>query len=451
MSPPSPGLVGRRGVRPRPREGWSGRRVRTGTLILVAGLCAGPATALAPPAFAVPLRLAVPSTPARAVPVASATTPMLITLGDSDISGEGARWAGNSDLSERAVDALGPAAYFDAPGGTAELVHGCHRSIAAEAGIGAGLRALNLACSGAGTVSRFDPAGDFKPGIDFADDGLGHLGQAAQLQAAATGHDVRAVTITVGGNDFGFAEVVSACITDWLTSPQWWPRRCSEDPAVAGRFSDRFAVVVRSRITAALLNVRTAMRGAGHPDGTWSLIVQTYPSQLPRGARMRYPESGFTRMSVGGCGFWDADLDWADRTALPVINHALRAAAAAAGIARTVVLDVSAALDGRRLCENSVGLLEERGVPAWTAPAAADLTEWVDQIRTVSTIGSPYQEQESLHPNYWGTLALRHCLRLAYNGGAERSGRCVRAGAGLVAAEPDLRLQQPDPEGIRQD
>lgn len=37
-----------------------------------------------------------------------------------------------------------------------------------------------------------------------------------------------------------------------------------------------------------------------------------------------------------------------------------------------------------------------------------DKTEWINQIRTVSTAGgSPYYIQESLHPNYWAQLATR--------------------------------------------
>ena len=52
-----------------------------------------------------------------------------------------------------------------------------------------------------------------------------------------------------------------------------------------------------------------------------------------------------------------------------------------------------------------------------------DETEWINQIRTVTTIGSsPYYIQESLHPNYWGQLALRSCLRQAYDNCAVRGG-----------------------------
>ena len=98
------------------------------------------------------------------------------------------------------------------------------------------------------------------------------------------------------------------------------------------------------------------------------------------------------------------------------------------------------ALVGRRLCENTVGLLEEKGVASWRSPGAVDKSEWVEQIRTATTLFGPYQLQEDGHADYWGQLAMRNCLRQAYNGGAVRGGACHR-GTGLDAAgEPNMTL-----------
>ncbi len=64
------------------------------------------------------------------------------------------------------------------------------------------------------------------------------------------------------------------------------------------------------------------------------------------------------------------------------------------------------------------------------------------QIRTTSTIFGPYQLQEDGHASYWGQLAMRNCLRQAYNGGAVRGGRCVRVANGLNGqGEPQMGLQ----------
>jgi hypothetical protein len=101
------------------------------------------------------------------------------------------------------------------------------------------------------------------------------------------------------------------------------------------------------------------------------------------------------------------------------------------------VLDARNTLAGHRLCENTVGLLEERGVANWTVPGAADQTEWVSQIRTVTTLIPPYQLQEDLHPSYWGQLALRNCVRQVYT--LNRGGTC-RSEGGMDGAEPNMAL-----------
>ena len=68
----------------------------------------------------------------------------------------------------------------------------------------------------------------------------------------------------------------------------------------------------------------------------------------------------------------------------------------------------------------------------------------MSQIRTVTTISGPYQLQEDVHPSYWGQLALRNCLRQAYNGGAPRGGTAsTRHGLnGRRRAEHDARIAQ---------
>ena len=59
-------------------------------------------------------------------------TPTVVSLGDSFISGEAGRWAGNTDESSSKTDALGSTAYYDNSTDTGELIKGCHRSKSAE-------------------------------------------------------------------------------------------------------------------------------------------------------------------------------------------------------------------------------------------------------------------------------------------------------------------------------
>ncbi|MDO8212710.1 hypothetical protein [Conexibacter sp. CPCC 206217] len=393
-------------------------------------------------ALAVATTVAAAALPAAAVADGpGAGTPTVVTLGDSAISGEAGRWAGNTNQAPSKIDALGATAYWDAPSG--EAIRGCHRSRSAQAFIGGGVAGANLACSGARTSTVGTASGeDFKPGIDFYSDAQGRRGQALALQEYAATHNVRAVVVMIGANNYGFADVVQACVVDWLTSPTWWKNYCSDDSGIASRFTAARQVTETNNVRAALQRVAQAMTNAGYSSSQYTILGQTYWSPIPRGSGIRYSESGYTRQSVGGCGAWNRDLDWANDVVVPAMNNTMRNALASSGLTNTRLIDLQTALDGRRLCENTVGLLEERGVPTWQSGGAVDNSEWVNQIRTVTTLVGPYQLQESIHANYWGQMAMRNCLRQAYNGGTPRGGRCVRVANGLNAqGEPQMGLQ----------
>jgi hypothetical protein len=366
-------------------------------------------------------------------------TPTVATLGDSYISGEAGRWAGNTNQSSSWIDALGSTAYYDNAANTAETISGCHRSKSAEAFIGGGVNGVNFACSGAKSASSLGSS--WKPGLDFFDDGAGHVGQAKLLQSYAATHNVKQVDVSIGGNDFNFASIVQSCVQDFLLSPSWWPDYCYDDSSVKANFTATNVAAQRAKIKNAILNVHAAMANAGYSDSMYAIVVQDYESPVPGSAGFRYSQSGYTRQSTGGCGFWNRDADWANTTALPTINGAVKGAAADTGLSNVKILELQSAFNGRRLCENTVGLLEEKGLSSWTQAGAVDKSEWVNQIRTVSTVFGPYQVQESLHPNYWGQLALRSCVRQAYNGGAPRGGSCTIAGSGLTGrGEPNMAL-----------
>jgi hypothetical protein len=370
-------------------------------------------------------------------------TPAVVSLGDSAISGEGGRWAGNTNNEPWRVDALGPTAYYDNSTNSAETIHGCHRSKAAEVHIGGGVLSANLACSGARTYTQaYSSGSDFKPGIDFYNDGAGHIGQALALQRYAATHNVRAVVVLIGANDYGFADIVQACVLDWLYSPSWWKDYCYDDSSIASRFTSSNQTAITGRVAGAYRNVRQAMLNAGYTDSMYSILAQTYSSPIPRGSGFRYPETGYTRQTVGGCGTWNRDADWANDTVVTAMNNSVSNGAAQSGLSNIKLLNMRDALYYRRLCENTVGLLEEKGLSSWTSPGAVDKTEWVTQIRTSSTLFGPYQLQEDGHPSYWGQLGLRNCFRQAYNGGSPRGGYCYVRNLGLNSrGEPNTYLQ----------
>ncbi len=370
-------------------------------------------------------------------------TPAVVTLGDSAISGEGGRWAGNTNQSSSRVDALGSNAYAP-PGGSGEEIRGCHRSRAAQAHIGGGFPSANLACSGAKTTTGGTGSGqNFKPGIDFYSDTSGRKGQALALQQYAATHNVKAVVLMIGANNYGFAAIVERCVTNWLTSPSWLKNYCSDDSSMTSRFTTARQEQETENVRQAFLRVRDAMTNAGYSTAQYKIVAQTYWSPIPRSNGFRYPESGWTRQAIGGCGTWNRDANWANDVVVAAMNNSVKTGAAESGLTNVVTLDLVDSLVGRRLCENTVGLLEETGTASWQSAGAVDRSEWVAQIRTVSTIVGPYQLQESGHASYWGQLAMRNCLRQVFNGGnVVRGGKCVRTGNGLTSrGEPVMAVQ----------
>ena len=379
-----------------------------------------------------------PTAPAHADGPGSGT-PWVVTLGDSYISGEAGRWAGSSNDSSSRADALGPTAYYDNAGGTGEQINRCHRSKSAEAYIGGGVNGLNLACSGATTSTT--NGSNFKPGLDFYDDGAGHQGQAKMLQGFAGSHNVKMVELSIGGNNFNFAGIVTQCVADFRGSPSGYPDYCKDDSVVTSQLTTSSINAHRTEIATAMQNVRQAMRNAGYADSAWTLLVANYMSPIPNSTGFRYSQSGYTRQSTGGCGFWNADEDFANGTLLPRINQTVSEAITQSGLTNVKTLNLTTAFNGRRLCESTVGLYEEVGLSSWTQAGAVDRTEWINTIRTATATGD-YYIQESLHPNYWGQLALRNCVRQAWNGGTPRSGACTRGANGLNAlGEPNMSLQ----------
>jgi hypothetical protein len=376
--------------------------------------------------------------PARADGPGSGS-PWTASVGDSYISGEAGRWAGNTNNSSSEIDALGSTAYDDNASDNGELISGCHRSKSAEVYIGAGVSGENLACSGAKT-STFSEGSTFKPGIDFYNSG-GKEGQALMLQRFAASHNVKLVALSIGGNNFNFASIVQTCVEDWLLTPEWWPAYCSEESSVTNNFSSSNVAKVKGEITTAIKNVAQAMTNAGYSSSQYTILVQDYPSPIPLGSGFRYSQSGYTRQEVGGCGFWNRDANYANETMLPTIDSTVLGAASAAGLPNVKTMDLSSAFNGHRLCENGVGLLEEEGLSSWKGTGAVDKTEWINQIRTITAIFPPYEIQEDLHPNYWAQLALRNCLTQAYNAGTPKGGACTISGTGLNSAgEPNMSL-----------
>jgi hypothetical protein len=433
---------------------------------------------------------------------ASCAGSWIVSVGDSFISGEGGRWAGNTSwklVEPLKIDALGFEAYFgepnEEPGG--EAIPLCHRSKSAEIFIGGSVRSKNLACSGARSFSFGEyhslEANEFKPGLDFEyvlqgnklrfdkdhkkppeTLGIGTRcpikvceGQALQLQGWAKTHDVKMIVVSIGGNNFNFGPVLGECYKDYdLKKGIKENYYCSEEKSVTKNFGEPNVKTQEALILEGLRNVGRAMLTDGYQKNQFTILVQDYPSivaneEFREGPRaFRYPQRSLgqnLRQNVGGCGFWTKDAAWADKTAGGTIDATVfKAANALAAEGYTVrKMQLEEAFDGRRLCETGLQLVGETNVPTWEAKGAVNESEWVNQLR-VFTAGTAFYQQEGVHPNYWGQLALRNCVRQAYNNGSPTGGTCKFAAPGLtepgtegipegVKPEPRMQLAPPEP------
>ncbi|MFC8759668.1 GDSL-type esterase/lipase family protein [Streptomyces sp. NPDC057193] len=317
----------------------------------------------------------------------------VVAMGDSYISGEAGRWLGNSltnsgsrNGTDRAWTGSGyaPSRVYGSTAG------GCHRSDTSEV-LSAGPIAsslINLACSGATTenVIRASQGGQAYKG---------EAPQADRLAAVAASHDVELIALSVGGNDLGFADIITSCATDYIV----WYSYCHDDQQaeVDAKIDGVMADVSRS-----VDEIRAVMTAAGYGSSDYRIVLQSYPSPIPRAADNRYAESGWARTNTGGCPFWNADSDWARDSLVPQLANRLKGVAAAKGVQ---FMDLRDALQGREVCAKA-----SRQVTA-TAPASGTTSEWARWIDSQSTQGLV---QESMHPNAYGQQALGRCLALIH-------------------------------------
>jgi lysophospholipase L1-like esterase len=292
----------------------------------------------------------------------------IVSLGDSFISGEGGGSYGAS--AENGCDRSATAPIRSAPIEVDEKV--------------------NLACSGAKTVN-------IRRAVSGGKEHRGEPPQADQLAAVARRFDVKLVVLTVGANDLGFGAIVAGCALDWARSSPDDPRYCHDD---AQRKIEEGLPATTRDLRKAIREIRAAMASADYGWDDYRLIVMGYASPFPLGSRIRYPESGWARLTEGGCPIWNADADWAKREALPAIAAMMQSVAAAEG---AEYLDLQQPLVGHEVCSRHVSRFDHTGVGS-----NLDTSEWFRPLRLTGRV------RESLHPNRIGQRVIGHCLAQAY-------------------------------------
>ncbi len=327
-------------------------------------------------------------------------TSAIVSMGDSFISGEGGRWLGNGSdpLGTRSgTDRAAVRCGWDACEYEPERVYGatesddCHRSDVSplQSAPAAVAERVDLACSGA-------KARDLWPAAWGGSAHFGEPPQAERLASVARRDDVRLVAVTVGANDVGFGGLVAECALDWARSSEEGPVLCREE---AEQELTQALPAAERGIRRALAGVRATMAAAGYARADYRLVAVSYASPFPPGPWIRYPESGWSRLTEGGCPVWNADASWAANQATVEIDGAMRAAAEASG---AELLDLQHALDGHQLCDRR----SQRVGPGGPSPGSA---EWVRRLSLLE--GS---SRESLHPNAYGQRAIGLCLGLLY-------------------------------------
>ena len=336
-----------------------------------------------------------------------------VSLGDSYISGEAGRWRGNSinpagsrDGTDRAFTGFGYdiSRVYEPPSDR----NGCHRSDVAE------IRSaqlpvrqkLNISCSGAVTrnIFRSSRGGEGQNG---------ERPQADQLAGIARRKKVRVIALSIGGNDFGFASIVSACLQAYTT----FRGPCEPDQQAA---INAKKPMVRAGVAKAIDEIRATMRSAGYRRSSYRLILQSYPSAIARGSEIRVPELDRNRrINVDGCPVYDSDATWARDSVVNQISNTLGNVAANKGVQ---FLDLRNLLQGREMCSVSTRLANPLQPPSPTT------SDWV-RFLNVSAVQSQGQLQETFHPNAYGQRAFGKCLSLIV-GQRGNAGCRNRPGAG---------------------
>ncbi|MGW1889724.1 ricin-type beta-trefoil lectin domain protein [Streptomyces sp. NPDC002004] len=302
----------------------------------------------------------------------------LISLGDSEISGEG-------------VGTYEP--------GTNGPDNWCHRSPDSaihRTGIPAD-ETYNVACSGAYT-------GNIRIGgtKQYADE----LVQSDSLAIKARNTRIKMVLLVAGANDdLQFGPVMTDCVTRWFTlqgaceskyQPGWQARVDGLVPKVEATVAD----------------LKTVMRQAGYADDDYKLVVMGYPS--PIGPDI-YDNPNYPGKIPGGCTGYDSDAAWGRNTAVPAFERGMRKAAEESG---AVFLDDSRLFHGHEVC------MED----AWARGL------WVD-------LSNPFPPdsnsvRQSFHPDYRGHGAFASCLTQIYNSDYREAGCADPASTGTPKLYP---------------
>jgi hypothetical protein len=296
----------------------------------------------------------------------------LISLGDSEISGEG---VGTYEAGTNGPD------------------NWCHRSPDSaihRTGIPADVT-YNVSCSGAYT-------GNIRIGgsKQYADE----LVQSDALAVKARNTKIKMIVLVAGANDdLQFGPVMTDCVTRYLTL------QGACEPKYAPGWQARVDGLV-PKVESTVADLKTVMRGAGYADSDYKLVLMGYPS--PIGPDI-HDNPGFPGKLPGGCLGYDSDAAWGRNAAVPAFERGMRKAAQESG---AFYLDNSRLFQGHEVC------MED----AWARGLYVDVSNpFPPDSNSV---------RQSFHPNARGHGAFASCLTQLYNSGYREAGCADSASTG---------------------
>jgi subtilisin-like proprotein convertase family protein len=372
-----------------------------------------------------------------------------VALGDSFTSGEGGRWKGNSQVdsgsrgyTDRAYTSSGYVIsnVYDAD----SYANDCHRSLTAPITYAKNAQSsiekvINLACSGARSKNLWSyEAG----GVQFRDPQT----QIDRLKTVANYHDVELIAIGAGGNDMGFGAAIGHCVKAWgITYATPVDAECWDE--ILGQVEPNLPMV-GYHMEKTIKQVREIMSERGHPASGYRIVVMGYPKILPDEDKWRH---GTSARWTYRCPFLGSDAQYLNDYLVPQLNGELEAAAEHMGVG---YIDMTEAFAGHRLCEVGTRRSGESGTAQYVASLdmewvrsvdvevnASDLAElaadgfgelWpmsytsFKQFDSIPAITDQGHVSESLHPNFYGQMAIGTCLKHWYAGSATNPTRKVK-------------------------
>lgn len=258
-------------------------------------------------------------------PVERATWGTYVSLGDSYSAGEGLgdyQAGSHVEQSQCKVGFMGHCVYHKDP----KVINGCDRSGSAYNSTVSGRYGFKggkqtWACSGATIDDVYDPNDPTCSGHGHAS---GKYGEGCQLDRINS--DTSLVTLSIGGNDAGFADDLKTCYTN--RAKLHWSHPCSDAaPGIDGKIS-----AIGPKLEAALQAMR---RRAPHAR----IVIVTYPRMFPEP-----PTGNAACVSVEHVCLTPADQEFFNQEGAKLDNE-ICAATAAAGVGAECI-NAADAFDG---------------------------------------------------------------------------------------------------------